>query len=226
MLLIPALLAVSLAVSAQSRKYRVELGLQGGCGYYVGDATTHIFNNVREVYGAHMRYKFDYRWALQVKGLYQTIKGPLIESSRNADGVLVEKDLGKWTINMINIDVMGEFNFFRFGFEEYDRRVKPITPYIFAGVGMGIYGKGYQHVACYFPFGFGLKWKFAPRWGLNLAWQHNLYFADNLEGTEIYGNTFDMNGSNILNYDVTGQLTLGIVFEFAREKKICRLCSD
>jgi hypothetical protein len=226
LLVLTALMAVALTVEAQSRKYHVELGLQGGCGYYVGDATTHIFNNVREVYGGHVRYKFDQRWAMQVKGLYQFIKGPIIEREITPDGKPKEVNLGEWTDDLINLDVMAEFNFFRFGIDDYDRRVKPITPYIFAGIGMGIYGMRFQKVACYFPFGFGMKWKFAPRWGLNLAWQHNLYFTDSLEGTEGYGNTYDLNGSNILNFDLTGQLTLGIVFEFAREKKICRLCYD
>lgn len=220
------------ALQAQnSRPYRVEIGIQAGCGYYVGDATTHIFNNVREAYGAHMRYKFDYRWALQVKGLHHVIRGPIMVLER--DGVVDDKGydaqwvkVGDWQNKMINLDVMAEFNFFRFGVEEYDRRVKPITPYIFAGIGMSLHGMNYRKVGAYFPFGFGLKWKFAHRWGLNLAWQHNLYFADNIEGADDWANKWDLNGSNILNFDLTGQLTLGIVFEFAREKKVCRWCLD
>jgi len=205
---------VSLA-AAQSRPYRLEMGLQAGCGYYVGDATPHIFHHVRETYGAHMRYKFTKRWALQVKGLHQVIRGPI----PNVTDVM-------WQNKIINLDVMAEFNFFRFGLQEYDLRVKPVSPYIFAGVGVGLYGLRYQTASAYFPFGFGLKWKFAPRWGLNLAWQHNLYFADELENTTPLGDTQNLNGSNILNFDLTGQLTIGIVFEFAREKKICRFCLD
>jgi len=64
------------AVKTDNRPYLCEIGVQAGCGYYVGDATTHIFQNVREAYGAHFRYKFDQRWAIQVKGLAHTIKGP------------------------------------------------------------------------------------------------------------------------------------------------------
>lgn len=202
-------------VQGQSRPYRMEMGLQAGIGYYVGDATPHIFNHVREAYGGHLRYKFTKRWALQVKGLHQVIQGPLPEMTN-----------AKWQDKLINLDAMAEFNFFRFGLQEYDTRVKPVTPYIFAGVGVGLYGLKYQTAAAYFPFGFGLKWKFAERWGLNVAWQHNLYFADNLETTEPLGNTHNLDGSNILNFDLTGQLTLGIVFEFAKQKKICRFCLD
>ena len=203
---------------AQSKRYQLEVGLQAGLGYYVGDATPHIFHNVREVYGGHLRYKFDKRWAIQVKGLHQVIRGPIYDQNGAA--------WGNWQNKLINLDVMGEFNFFRFGEKEYDPRIKPITPYIFVGVGVALYGRDYRTPAAYLPFGLGLKWKFAPRWGLNVAWQHNLMFADDLEGTNEYGNTWNLNGSNILNFDLTGQLTVGIVFEFAREKKICRFCLD
>ena len=202
---------------ADRRPFLCEIGVQAGCGYYVGDATTHIFNNVREVYGAHFRYMFDQRWALQVKGLGQTIKGPL------PDGM--QTDI-LWQNKMINLDVMAEFNFFRFGGKVYDRRVKPYTPYIFVGVGVGLYSEAYQTAAAYIPIGIGFKWKFAKHWGLNIAWQHNIYFADNLENMPEWGNTYDMNGSNIFNNDLTGQLTLGIVFDFIKKKKICKFCEQ
>ena len=214
-LILTTLWVMVIAASAQTHNYHLEAGLQAGCGYYVGDATPHIFHNVREAYGAHLRYKFTKRWALQVKGLHQVIRGPIPDMTD-----------AMWQNKLINLDVMAEFNFFQFGLGEYDTRIKPVSPYIFAGIGVGLYGLKYQTAAAYFPFGFGLKWKFAERWGLNLAWQHNLYFADSLEGTDPLGNTHNLNGSNILNYDLTGQLTLGIVFEFAREKKICRFCLD
>lgn len=204
---------ISSGLSAQSRPYKWELGVQGGCGYYVGDAATHVFTNVREVYGGHLRYKFDKRWALQLKGLHQVIRGSVPD----------EPDF-VWSNKLINLDVVAEFNFFRLGLQEYDSRVKPISPYIFLGIGVGLYGFKYGTAAAYLPFGMGVKWVFAPRWQLQLAWQHNLYFADDLESVESLGNTHRLNGSNFLNCDLTGQLMLGIVFEFGREKKICKYC--
>lgn len=208
-----SVLGLAMGVSAQSRPYKWELGLQGGCGYYVGDASPHIFTNVREVYGGHVRYKFDRRWALQLKGLHQVIRGTLPEDKSFV-----------WSNKLINLDVVAEFNFFRLGKMEYDSRVKPISPYIFLGVGVGLHGLNYGTAAAYLPFGIGVKWEFAPRWQLQFAWQHNLYFADNLENVEGLGNTYNLNGSNFLNCDLTGQMMLGIVFEFGREKKICKYC--
>ena len=210
-----AFLGLCVTSSAQDRLYKWELGLQGGCGYYVGDAATHVFSQVREVYGGHLRYKFDRRWALQIKGLHQVIQGAIPE----------EPDF-LWSNKLINMDVVAEFNFFRLGRLQYDSRVKQISPYIFLGIGVGLHCLNYGTAAAYLPFGMGVKWEFAQRWQLQLAWQHNLYFADDLEQVDKLGNTYKLNGTNFLNGDLTGQLMLGIVFEFGREKKICKYCLD
>ena len=39
-------------------------------------------------------------------------------------------------------------------------------------------------------------------------------------------NSYKMNGSNIMNNDVTSTLTIGVVFEFTPQKKLCVLCED
>ena len=231
-----------MSVSAQTeRMYRCELGLQGGCGYYVGDATEYVFQDVREAYGLHFRYKFDQRWALQVKGLAHHIKGQWTaeeaEMVRPGDRTSFQASedatiIGQpWETQMVNVDVVGEFNFFRFGVRQYDERIKPITPYIGVGIGIGMCmepnwaWRGYSPVVqVYVPFVVGVKWKIADRWQLQAAWQHNVYFADNLEGIEGLNNAHNLNGSNFLNNDVTSQLTVGIVFEFAQDRKICALC--
>ena len=74
--------------------------------------------------------------------------------------------------------------------------------------------------------GVGLKWKFADRWQLQAAWQHNVYVynGDGFEDAPEYNNKHDLNGSNIMNNDVTSTLTIGVVFEFGKGKKICPLC--
>lgn len=223
-------IAISLPVCvwADSRMYHCEAGLQAGLGYYVGDLTHHIFQNPLDVYGGQFRYKFDKRWALQVKAQRQRISF----RENGTTGVLYYNPM--W-----HIDVTAEFNFFRFGQRQYDDRVKPVTPYIFIGVGTSLYNKQATptksstyplmkevNVGAYIPFGIGVKWKFADRWQLQAAWQHQIFFMDNIEGLPSADNTHKLNGSNILNNDLTSSLTVGIVFEFAKEKKICLLCQD
>ena len=209
-LLIICLLSVA-AAHSQEAVYRCEYGLQGGIGYYVGELSPHIFMRPREVAGMQFRYKFTPRWALQAKAQYQRLSFRPPQAAQD------------YSNRLVNIDVTGEFNFFRFGIRQYDKRVKPLTPYIFLGIGAGVYND-VSRVGVYLPFGFGLKWKFAPRWGLNLAWQQQLYFTDGLEGRDEYGNTWNLNGSDFLNNDLVSTLTLGIVFEFVRQRSACRTC--
>ena len=186
-----------LQARAQELPYLCEIGLQAGAGYYVGDAAPHIFMNPREAYGIHFRYKFTKRWAIQA----QTTK---------------------WENRLYSADVMAEFNFFRFSSSnEYDKRIKPYTPYIFLGLGVSYYGS----VAPYVPLGIGFKWKFSDRCGLNVAWQHNIYMADNLEQRKELDNTYQLNGWNWMNCDLTGMFTVALVVEFARAPKPCRICN-
>ena len=218
-------LCMGLSAYAQGQPYLCEIGLQGGCGYYVGDAAQHIFMHPREAYGVHFRYKFTKRWAIQAKVSGQRITG----YDYTMDGRKLDT---KWQNQLINVDVMAEFNFFRFGeANRYDKRIKPYTPYIFLGIGAGVYGANgenkpiFNHAMAYIPLGIGFKWKFHDCVGLNIAWQHNIYMADNLESRESLDNKYQMNGWNWMNCDLTGVLTAGIVFEFGRAKAPCRICN-
>jgi len=218
-------LCMGLSAYAQGQPYLCEIGLQGGCGYYVGDAAQHIFMHPREAYGVHFRYKFTKRWAIQAKVSGQRITG----YDYTMDGRKLDT---RWQNQLINVDVMAEFNFFRFGeANRYDKRIKPYTPYIFLGIGAGVYGANgenkpiFNHAMAYIPLGIGFKWKFHDCVGLNIAWQHNIYMADNLESRESLDNKYQMNGWNWMNCDLTGMLTAGIVFEFGRAKAPCRICN-
>ena len=162
--------------------------------------------DVREAYGAHYRYKFTSRWALQVKGMTQRIVG----SDYTIRGEQLDT---RWENHMVNIDVMAEFNFFRYGIGGSNTGIKPYSPYIFLGIGAAVYGYGQEsftmdNIACYVPVGIGFKWKFAEWCGLNIAWQHNIYMADNIECKETLDNKHQLNGWNWMNCDVKGQLTL------------------
>ena len=216
--LIICLLSATSAYSVDNT-YLMEIGVQAGVNYYIGDANPHIFQSPLEVAGAQLRYKFDRRWSLNAKAYWSRIGH-------------TEPDKTNVVRPLIGIDVTAEFNFLEFGNDWEMGRIKPYTPYLFLGVGTGYYGIGWANepqtgvpASIYFPFGIGFKWKFAPRWGLNIAWQHNLYFKDNLENQSQYANTHSLNGTNILENDLTGQLTIGIVFDFVKSKRACTTCN-
>ena len=216
--LIICLLSATSAYSVDNT-YLMEIGVQAGVNYYIGDANPHIFQSPLEVAGAQLRYKLDRRWSFNAKAYWSRFG-------------YTEQNKPKVVRPLIGIDVTAEFNFLEFGNDWEMGRIKPYTPYLFLGVGTGYYGIGWANepqtgvpASIYFPFGIGFKWKFAPRWGLNIAWQHNLYFKDNLENQSQYANTHSLNGTNILENDLTGQLTIGIVFVFAKSKLACTTCN-
>lgn len=201
---------------ADERILRCELGIEGGCGFYIGDDGGNPFQNVREMYGATFRYHFDQRWSLSAQGVTHRITGKYTPCGTD----IAEQT---WKNRLINLDVSAEFNFFRFGERSYDIRVKPITPYLMVGLGVCLHSD-VQKIAMYVPVGIGFKWKFAPHWNLHVLLQNNIYFTDNLENVSELDDPHGLNGSNTFNNDLTTTLSVGLTVEFARDKKICRTC--
>jgi hypothetical protein len=247
MLLAPA------SVLADNTMYRYEIGAQAGAAYYMGELAPHPFMSTSETFGLQLRAKIDNRWALQAKGQRQRVINNI------PAGNIWNISAGRYQTSMWHFDITGEFNFFQYGYNSNDFRVRNYTPYIFLGIGATALNKkaskeeGYNLLgwhtilkngqekmdydepgfALYIPVGIGFKWRFAPRWQLQAAWQHNLYMisGDGLEGgfkkdikDEPFNNQHNMNGSNVFNNDVTSTMTIGVVFEFMREKSVCVLC--
>ena len=237
---------------SQHRFYYLEVGVQAGASYYVGELAPHVFMSTAECYGFQTRFKIDPRWALQLKGQRQRVVNNVKEG--NEWGITPDQ----YQLPMWHIDVAGEYNFFQLGLDEYNIHMKNWTPYISLGIGMTVLNKyasdgrdAYPRLAkggttkgyaLYIPVGVGLKWKVADRWQLQFAWQHNLYMlnGDGLEGViagrkgghdvwladqdKLLNNSHNMNGSNVMNNDVTSSLTVGVVFEFGVKKNRCLLC--
>ena len=249
------MLLSSASVLAEDKFYRLEVGVQAGGAYYMGELAPYAFTSWSETYGLQLRCKIDERWAMQFKAQRQRVINKLRAENQWS---LPE---GRYQNPMWHFDITGEYNFFHFGIHEYDIRMHDVTPFMFVGVGFTAYNQyainqpGYPMLgwtskvnkdnktvwdyqepgfAMYIPVGIGLKWKFAQRWQLQLAWQHQLYIVngDGLEGEfsdehpGLLNNSHQMNGTNILNNDVTSTFTAGFVFEFAPDKKICVHCRD
>lgn len=212
----------SVQASAQrAHRNQVEIGLQGGLMYYVGDAHPKMFQDIREAYGAEISYLFNLRWSLMLQGYAGRISG-LTATEQG----LVNPQGERWTNQLVSLDVMARFNFLPYGpKDKYDKRVKPFTPYIFAGFGVTMHSN-FGKVLPYLPVGVGFRWVCTPHLGMYIAWQNNICFGDNLEPVPYYDNIHELNGSNILNCDMTSTIQFGIVFEFAREKGVCKFCNE
>lgn len=255
------LLAPASVLAENNTMYRFELGAQVGAAYYMGELAPHPFMSTSETYGLQARCKINDRWAVQLKAQSQRVMNQFeVGNQWNVPANV------KYQTPMWHFDITGEYNFFHYGFNAYDIKVRNFTPYIFAGFGFTflndnasfdqdypILGRNKvlhpndsiswerteMDVALSIPVGVGFKWRFAPRWQLQVAWQHNLYIynGDGLEGEivprtrdkkdgdyDLFNNAHGMNGINIFNNDVTSTITVGVVFEFLKDPGICVLC--
>lgn len=247
------LLASTSVLAQETPMYRFEIGAQAGAAYYMGELAPHPFMSTSETYGLQFRAKINDRWAVQAKAQSQRFIHTFQPDNQwNIPAT-------KYQTPMWHFDVTGEYNFFHYGYNAYDIRVRNFTPYIFLGFGVSFLNElatnheGYAFLgkerkiqndsvyfdrapfrtALYVPVGVGFKWRFAPRWQLQLAWQHNLYIhnGDCLEGgfkkdikDEPFNNSHNMNGANIFNNDVASTFTVAVAFEFMQDPGICLIC--
>ena len=200
-----------LFVNAQTQN--VELGLQVGAGFFMGNSNpaagytrTHEFAWMRdsegmpafETFGGVVRYRFDYRWTLQAQAMRQRTR--FKESAENTDLY--------FNNSMWNVDLMAEFNILKYGFvENRNAKIYTVTPYIGLGLGASFYTKHATYrwglndgkkntafpavrtndltTAMYVPFVFGVKLRMDKNWQFKVACQYDLYVLNG----DLNGNT-------------------------------------
>jgi hypothetical protein len=230
-----------LFVNAQTQN--VEFGLQVGTGFFlgnnnpVGDGTytrTNEFAWMRdsegmpafETYGVLARYRFDYRWALQLQAMRQRTR--FKEEWEGSDKPLYFYN-GIW-----NFDVMAEFNILKYGFvENRNAKIYTVTPYVAVGLGVSFYNEHATYrwglndgvklnapypmitpkdlaAAMYIPFAAGMKLRMASNWQFKLACQYNLYVLNgDLNGSTVGALTDVKNSSSAPVYSNGGGVELG-----------------
>lgn len=224
--------------SKSQDEYRAEIGLQGGANIYTGDVNTvakpdYFLQNMKNIqpdFGLFFRYRFNPRTALRLGYDYSTVNGSYIYN------VNTSQQLNQ-TLHIV--DMTGEYNFFDLENDPYKRYSKKYSPYIFAGLGVillpDVENLLQKKYAPTIPFGFGLKWKMAQRWNVNVQWSNHFLLEDNLEGIlkfdygeqlRIIGNTPRWNPAwskriNPMNNDLLSGLMIGISFDFWKKGCDC-----
>lgn len=208
--------------------YICEFGVFGGGSYYTGDATPHIFRNIRPAYGALFRYNHTRRWSFTAKATYSDLRFSYDTQQqlplREGEAFVPQHLKGDNVIVMA--DITAEYNFFELARGWVNRSTRPFSPYIFLGLGLSWQKKGPSPITGYLPFGIGFKWLMSPRCGLTFAWQTQLQFNDKLEGVDELNNFWELNGSNFMKNDLFSTFTLGITVNFATRKRICKVCGN
>lgn len=221
------LMTVFNIVAQDIQEYRAEIGVQAGINLYAGDANTvsrkGIFlksiNNSQTDLGIFFRYKFNNRIALRLGYDHTGVVG---------DYQYANTPHGVYSITLNNssigaFDLWGEFNFFDYEKNKYNRYSKTYSPYLFAGIGYLNMPQATTEStsSLTIPFGLGIKVILAPRWNLNLQWTNRLLFSDNLEGTPTYDNPLPHTNGNFMNHDLLTGLTIGVSFDFWAKECDC-----
>lgn len=214
--------------SGPANYFICEFGIFGGGSYYLGDATEHIFNDIRPAYGAMFRYNLTRRWSFTAKATYSDFKFDYYTKQEQplAEGEVFVAEKRYGSNNLVMVDVTAEYNFFELARGWVNRSTKPFSPYIFLGLGISWQKNGNNHISGYLPLGIGFKWLMTPRSTLSFAWQHQLYFNDKLEGVGSMNDFWGLNGSNFFHNDIFSTFTLGITVNFAQRKRVCKVCGN
>ena len=178
-IIVTLLLAVNVQAQ-QELEYALELGAMGGTGFYMGDASLNgFYKNVTMAGGLMGRYNINPRMALKFDLAYGSIKG---DASKGANR-FPEKQGQKWDFNnsLIDAGCQYELHFWGYGRGNSYKGHKRLTPYIQMGMGFTFCNKT---MTMNFPLGFGVKYKFKPRWNVGLDWSMRISLSDKLDGIE------------------------------------------
>lgn len=192
-------------ILAQDR-YIAEVGILGGGTFYLGDANATPFKSMDYCAGGFLKYKFNERFSLGLQATGGKISVPPFNGGY------------PFRTNFADVEVLGEFNFFDFGYEtRYNTKTKPCTPYIFLGAGASIYTRGASFML---PFGVGGKFKLSEQFNLGLTWSMKKLFQDNLDNID---NPRSLERNVLINNDWYSEITLYLSFDFWN---MCATCQS
>ncbi len=216
------LLALILSLSAfwasAQEDYRFDAG--GGLGMtgYLGDAnTSNLWSSPSWDMELLLRYIANPRWAFK-SNIYI---GGLSGNSAKMTNVFPDDQTYKFSTTFYELGELAEFNFFSYGMGESYRKLKRITPYITAGLGVTAWSVGGNFgAALNIPLGFGVKYKPSRRLNLGLEFLMKKTFTDRLDGPAL-DDPVGIKSSFMKNTDWYSTLTFTVSYEFSKRCAVC-----
>ena len=198
--------------------YRFDIG--GGIGMtgYLGDANTaNLWQRPGWDAEILFRYIINPRWALK-SNFYA---GSLGGDSSKMTNVFPDGNTFRFSTTFYEIGEMAEFNFFNYGLGETYRKLKRISPYITAGVGLTLWSvEGKTGAAFSIPMGVGVKYKLSERWNLGFEFLMKKTFTDRLDGKNL-DDPYGIKSSFMKNTDWYSTMSITISYEFSKRCAVC-----
>lgn len=198
--------------------YRFDIGGGFGMTGYLGDANTaNLLQNPGWDFQALFRYILNPRWAFKTNFYTGSLRG----DSSKMTNVFPEGQTYKFSTQFYELGELAEFNFFNYGMGETYRKLKRISPYITAGVGLLLWKtEGKMGASFVIPLGVGVKYKPARRWNLGLEFLMKKTFTDRLDGENLK-DPYGIKSSFMKNTDWYSTITLTVSYEFSKRCAVC-----
>lgn len=198
--------------------YRFDIGAGVGMTGYLGDANTaNLWGNPGWDFEALFRYIANPRWAFKTNFYAGSLRG----DSSQMTNVFPGGETYKFSTTFYELGEMVEFNFFSYGMGETYRKLKRISPYIAAGIGMTLWSvDGKTGAAVNIPLGVGVKYKLSERWNIGFEFLMKKTFSDKLDG-EALRDPYGIKSSFMKNTDWYSTMSITISYEFSKRCAVC-----
>ncbi len=214
-----ALLATFLPTKTMAQEdYRFDIGAGLGMTGYLGDANTaNLWSEPGWDFEALFRYIANPRWAFKTNFYAGNLRG----DSSKMTNVFPGGETFSFSTTFYELGEMVEFNFFNYGMGETYRKLKRISPYIAAGIGMTVWSIDRKTGAAFnIPLGVGLKYKLSQRWNIGFEFLMKKTFSDRLDGEQLK-DPYGIKSSFMKNTDWYSTMSLTISYEFSKRCAVC-----
>ena len=181
-----ALFTMLTVTAAVAQQYKYEVGPSLGMTGYLGEANNgNLFKHPSFTLGGIFRYNHNSRWAFKANLNYANIRGnSKDDENQYPDGIDYD-----FNSSLIDVGFTAEFNFLNFGRGPMYKKLKPISPYMVAGVGF-VFAicDGHNQASFTIPFGIGVKYKHKEKLNMSFEFTMRKEFSDRIDGlSDLYG---------------------------------------
>lgn len=224
MILTLLLTALTVATSMQAQnepEYRMEIGAGGGLAGYLGDYNGNLTKDLQPMGGIVARYNFNVYSGLRAELAYSKMKG----SSQDVETYYPKHAEVPYEFNntLVDLSLTYEQNFWPYGTGREYRGAKPLTPFIFGGLGASyVKTDNSEKKSVFAPnaiIGIGLKYKAGERLNIGLDWGMHFSLSDELDGQK---DPYDIKSSGpFKNTDCFSTLQLTVTYSFWARCRVC-----
>lgn len=187
------LILLGLTASMVSRaqddvEYKWEIGAGAGLAGYLGDLNTKLTSNLQPMAAVVLRRDFNPYMGIRLNVAAGKLKGASTDVDDCLPGYATQGHASageyyEFSRTLVDVGAVYEYNFWPYGTGKEYRGAKPLTPFIFLGLGATYAGGGGESVfTANLPIGVGVKYKLSARTNLSVDLGMHFSLSDKLDG--------------------------------------------